>query len=66
MARNRAFFSEKCSILGPLLFLLYVNDLLQSLSEVGIYLYADDTCIFFQHRDVTKIYNVLNKEFLSL
>ena len=36
------------SILGPLLFLLYVNDLLQSLSDVGSYLYADDNCIFYQ------------------
>ena len=34
------------SILGLLLFLLYVNDLPQSLSDAGSYLYADDTCIF--------------------
>ena len=51
------------SILGPLLFLLYVNDLPQSLSDAGSYLYADDTCIFYQHEDVKKIENVLNKEF---
>ena len=29
-------------ILGSLLFLLYVNDLSQSLSEAGSYLYAND------------------------
>ena len=51
------------SILGPLLFLLYVNDLPQSLSDVGPYLDADDTCIFYQHEDVKRIENVLNKEF---
>ena len=42
----------KSSILGTALFLLYVNDLPQSLSEVGSYSYADDTCIFYQHEDV--------------
>ena len=35
-----------------LIFLLYVNDLPQSLSEAGSYLHADDTCIFYQHEDV--------------
>ena len=29
-------------------------------------MYADDTCIFYQHEDVKKIENVLNKEFSSL
>ena len=54
------------SILGTLLFLLYVNDLPQSLPDAGSYLYEDDTCIFYQHEDVNKIENVLNKEFSSL
>ena len=43
------------SILGPLLFLFYVNDLPQSLSDAGFYLYADDTCIFYQHKDVKNL-----------
>ena len=34
------------SILGPLLFLSYVNHLPQSLSDAGSYWYANDTCIF--------------------
>ena len=34
------------SILGPLLFLLYVN-LPQTLSDAGSYLYAAVTCIFY-------------------
>ena len=54
------------SILGPLHFLVYVNDLPQSLSDADSYLYANDICIFFQHEDVKKIENVLNKEFSSL
>ena len=46
------------SILGPILFLLYVSDLLQSLSDTGFYLYVDDTCVFYQHEDARKIENV--------
>ena len=43
-----------------------LNDLPQALNETGSYLYADDTCIFYQDKDVEKIEKVLNKEFPSL
>ena len=49
--------------LGSLLFLIHINDPLQSLSESGSYLYVDDTCIFYQHKDIHKIEDVLSKEF---
>ena len=45
----------QCSILGPLVFLLYVNDLPQSLLDAGSYSYADNTCIFYQYEDVKKL-----------
>ena len=54
------------STLGLIFFLLYLNDLPQSLSDAGSYLYADETCIFYQHEGIKKIENVLNKEFSSL
>ena len=50
------------SILGPLLFLIYINDLPQALNETGSYIYDDDTCIFYQDKNVDK---VLTKEFSS-
>ena len=56
----------KGPILGPLLSLMYINDLPQALNETGSYFYADDTCIFYQDKNVEKIGKVSNKEFWSL
>ena len=39
---------------------------IQALSETASNLYADDTCIYFQHRNVQEIEAILNKEFSSL
>ena len=47
---------------GPLLFLLYVNDMP---GDVGceMLLYADDTCLVFQAKELEKISDRLNTEF---
>ena len=39
------------SILGPLLFLLYMNDIPQAV-KCEILLYADDTCLIYQQKNV--------------
>ena len=44
------------SILGPLLFLIYDNDISQAV-KCDLFLYADDTCLFCQHKDINKIEN---------
>ena len=44
----------KGSILGPLLFLLYINVLPEAIASDSL-LYADDSCIVFQHKNVTEI-----------
>ena len=37
------------SILGPLFFILYINDLPAGPNELELILFADDTSVFFQH-----------------
>jgi len=53
------------SILGPLLFLLYINDMPQAI-DCELLLYADDTCLIFQHKDIHEIEIVLNRNFSIL
>ena len=53
------------SILGPLLFLIYVNDMLQAVTST-LLLYADDSCILYQHEDDVQIEKRLNEDFENL
>ena len=53
------------SILGTLLFLKYVNDIKQAVSS-DLLLYADDSCLIFQHKHVTEIEKHLNNDFSNL
>ena len=50
------------SILGPLLFLLYVNDMVQSVN-CDLLLYSDDSGLIFQHKDINTIEQQLNRNF---
>ena len=53
------------SILGPLLFLIYVNDMPQAVNS-NLFLYADDSCLMFQHKDVEETEKVLNNDFENI
>ena len=53
------------SILGPLLFLLYVNDMPQAI-KCELLLYADDSVLIFSHKDISAINEQLNIDFNSL
>ena len=50
--------ASQSSILGPLLFLIYVNDMSQVV-KCDLFLYADDACVVCQHKDINKIENQL-------
>ena len=53
------------SMFCPHLFLLYINDMPQAVN-CEVLLYADDTCLIFQHKDVKVIEKQLNGNFSSI
>ena len=54
------------SILGPLLFLLYINDL-QNVCQYSLpILFADDTNLFFNSKDITKLNFMLSEELSNI
>ena len=50
------------SILGPLLFLIYVNDISNCSSLLKIILFADDTSLFSSGKDLNKLIQITNQE----
>ena len=47
-------------ILGPLLFLLYVNDLKNASNLLDPIMYADDTNLFLTHKDISYLFETAN------
>ena len=54
------------SILGPLFFILYINDLPKVSKLTEPLLFAEDTSIFFSHSNPNYLENVLNNELVSI
>ena len=54
------------SVLGHLLFLIYINDL-PNISEVlQFYLFADDTNIYYEDESIINLEKIINKELIYL
>ena len=50
------------SILGPLLFLIFVNDLKNSTKLLDPIMFADDTNLFYTNKNIKVLFETVNKE----
>ena len=50
------------SVLGQLIFLIYINDLPNASRKLTFYLVADDTNIYYECKDLSDLIKIVNKE----
>ena len=50
------------SILGPKLFLLYINDICNVSNMLDFILYADDTSVFYKHENIDMMCKIVSVE----
>ena len=54
------------SVLGPLLFLFYINNLNPEVKHCKVYHFADDTNLLYTNSSIKKLNKILNKDLKNL
>ena len=54
------------SILGPLLFIIFINDFHNCSDKLSFLMFADDSNLFFSHPDPQILVNTVNTELVKV
>ena len=54
------------SIIGPIMFIIFINDIVRCSNRLKFSIYADDTCIWTSNNDVLRNVEVMNNELVNV
>ena len=54
------------SVLGPVLFLLYINDMYRSSNQMSFVHFADDITVFASDSDINNVHATVNRELVGV
>ena len=54
------------SVLGKLLFLIYINDFCNTSSIFDFHLFADDSNLYCEHKNISELEETINNEFSNV